>query len=386
MSFNPLGRVFENIIDGIVYIIEIMLSILLIILGMLSRFLKFISKFIPSVPPRIGTAVPKNTKQQWDDMMRYGGVEEETETFLGYVMTYCVVAALVFIIAGYLIGLETYLTLIVGVVVFFSGLIMSYVATALVVERRSRSVEEVLPDFLSLMSQNIAAGMTTYDAMKSSARPEFGPLAEEIYKVSRDMLSGVPMEAALLKMTNRIRSEKVDRVIRLVIGGLKSGGKLPRVLQEISRDLQREQGLMKRMVGETGAQSGFILVGVICGAPLLFAVSIQFISLFSLISEEVHSAGFETSQSGFSSSMSFISTSGMSININEFFNYAIIILFILSFFGAIVIGLLRSGKVLTSGNILLVPVMVVLSIGVFLLLKTVISMIFEGMIMGGAGA
>ncbi|OYT53561.1 MAG: hypothetical protein B6U72_05510 [Candidatus Altiarchaeales archaeon ex4484_2] len=385
MSFNPIGRIFETIIDGIVYIIEIMLGILLVFLGMLSRFLKFISKFIPSVPPRIGTAVPKNTRQQWEDMMRYGGIEGETETFLGYVMTYCIVVALVFIIACSLLGLEVYITLLVGVLTFFFGLVMSYIATAIVVERRAKSVEDVLPDFLSLMSQNIAAGMTTYDAMKSSARPEFGPLSEEIYKVSRDMLSGVPMEAALLKMTNRIRSEKVDRVIRLVIGGLKSGGKLPRVLQEISRDLQREQGLLKRLVGETGAQSGFILIGVIFGAPLLFAVSIQFISLFSLISEEVYSAGFETSQAGVSSSISFISMGGMSVNINEFFNYAIMILFILSFFGAIVIGLLRSGKILTSSNIMLVPVLVILSIGVFLLLKHAISVIFQGMIIGSGG-
>ncbi len=385
MSFNPINRIFETVIDGIVYIIEIMLNILLIFLGILSRFLGFISKFIPSIPPRIGAAVPKNTRQQWEALMRYAGVEEETKKVLGYVMIYCIVVALAFIIACFILGVEAYITLLVGVFAFISGIVMSYVAVAVVVERRSRSVEDVLPDFLSLMSQNIAAGMTTYDAMKSSARPEFGPLAEEIYKVSRDMLSGVPMEAALLKMTNRIKSEKVARVIRLVIGGLKSGGRLPKVLQEISRDLQREQGLLKRMVGETGAQSGFILVGVILGAPLLFAVSLQFIELFSLISEEVHASDFETAHAGFSSSITFISMGGMSINTSEFFTYTVIILFILSFFGAIVIGLLRSGKVLTSGNITLVPVMVILSIGVFLLFKEVISVVFQGMIVGGGG-
>jgi len=375
----------ENLIDGIVYIIEIMLNILLMIYSQISRFLKFISKFIPSIPPRLGSVAPENLEQKINDLMRYGGIEEEAETFLGYAIVYCIVVGLLFGIGGFMLGLGVLTSLGIAIASFFCGLLMSYVAMSVVVERRSRSVEEALPDFLSLMSQNIAAGMTTYDAMKSSSRPEFSPLSEELYRVSGDMLSGVPMEAALLKMTNRIKSDKVDRVMRLVIGGLKSGGELPRVLQEISQDLQREQGLFKRMEGETRAQVGFILIGIIFGAPLLFSVSIQFIDLFSMISAEVDTSGFDVAKTGFSSTINFITMKGVHISIEEFRLYAVTILFILSFFGAIVIGLLRSGKVVTSSNVMLVPVLVIASIGVFLLMRYIISLMFKGMIITGSG-
>jgi len=375
MVSDILNRTFEVLMNGIIYIIEIALNILLSIFGLFSRLYSIVSYLIPNLPPRIGASFSSDIKEKTKKLMEYAGIEGNVETFLGYITIYCIVLGMIFFAASFLITPKFYISLIIGMLSFICGFMVAYIVLSITIDKRARSIEEVLPDFLSLVSQNIGAGMTTYDAIKASARPEFGPLSEEIYRISRDMFSGIPMETALLKMTNRIRSEKVERVVRLMIEGLKAGGQIQMVLQEISRDLQREQGLMKRMRVETTSQVAFIIIGVIFGAPVLFAVSIQFIELFDIISKEIHVSeiGHAYMQS------SFISLKEISITAPEFFNYAIIILFILSFFGGIVLGLIRHGKILTGSNLIFILVLVFLSLSVFLLVKSGISSLFREM-------
>jgi len=375
MVSDRLNRTFEMLMNGIIYIIEIALNILLSIFGLLYRFYLIVSHLIPNLPPKIGASFSSDIKEKTKKLMDYAGIEGNVETFLGYITIYCIVLGMIFFAASFLITPKFYISLIVGVISFICGFMIAYIVLSITIDKRARSIEEVLPDFLSLVSQNIGAGMTTYDAIKASARPEFGPLSEEIYRISRDMFSGIPMETALLRMTNRIRSEKVERVVRLMIEGLKAGGQIQMVLQEISRDLQREQGLMKRMRVETTSQVAFIIIGVIFGAPVLFAVSIQFIELFDIISKEIHVS--EIAQPYIQSS--FISIKEISITASEFFNYAIIILFILSFFGGIVLGLIRHGKILTGSNLIFILVLVFLSLSVFLLVKSGISSLFREM-------
>lgn len=373
-----IKNILNNLIDGVVYIIEIMIDLLTVLFALIRRLLNALSKLVPSLPPRIGESFPESIKASLTQKMKYAGIEGDTETILGYITIYSIFLGLILTgVAGIVTrDLSTSLGgFIAGMVI---GGITAFASISIIIDRRSSNIELVLPDFLSLMSQNIAAGMTTYDAMRSSIRPEFGPLSDEINQVSRDMFSGIPMETALLRMTNRVKSERIDRVIRLIIAGLKSGGQLPRVLQEISQDLQREQGLMKRMSAETFAQIAFTILGVVFGAPLLFAVSIQFIELFQTIFDEIKKAGVEE----MSTEGSMVSIQAMGIEPQLFFFYAVGMLFILSFFGGLVMGLLRNGKVLTGANVVFVPVLVLASLGVFFLLRYVISKIFSEMFVG----
>jgi len=135
-----------------------------------------------------------------------------------------------------------------------------YVVFLVLIDRRTASIEKVLPDVLTMISQNMIAGMTVYNALWVAARPEFGPLAVEIQTVARETLGGESFEKSLRNMSERIKSYKLSRSIKLMIQGMRSGGELPTVLQEIASDIRTEQNLFKRMSAQTTSQAMFITI------------------------------------------------------------------------------------------------------------------------------
>jgi flagellar protein FlaJ len=248
----------------------------------------------------------------------------------------------------------------------------------LLVDKRSSNIERVLPDLLSMIAQNMSAGMTPYNALWVAARPEFGALADEIQKVARDTLTGTPLETALLNMSKRVKSNKLRRTVKLMIQGMRSGGELPTVLQEIARDIRTEQNLVRRMESETTAQVMFILFSLVFGAPLLFAASSQFIGIFSKVFSMIDVDKLSKAAQG----SGMVTLQPLAIGEETFVMYACVVLVVCSFFGSLIIGLMRSGKM--SRGIPMIPVIMVLSVGLFLLMRFALSTFFSGMMAGAA--
>jgi hypothetical protein len=120
----------------------------------------------------------------------------------------------------------------------------------------------------------------------------------------------------------------------------------------------------------------FILFSLVFGAPLLFAASSQFISIFSKVFSMIDVEALSQAAQG--SSMTRLQP--LAITEETFVMYAIVALAICSFFGSLIIGLMRSGK-MTRG-IAMIPVIMLMSIGLFLLMRFALSSFFAGM-MGG---
>jgi len=270
-------------------------------------------------------------------------------------------------------GASLFIIIATIVVSFFIVWATMYVLLTLLIERRTESIENVLPDVLSMISQNMIAGMTPYNALWTAARPEFGPLALEIQKVARDTLAGVSLEEALMDMAFRVKSTKLDRAVKLMIQGMKSGGELPTVLQEIATDIRTEQNLMKRMRAETAAQAMFIVFAILIGAPLLFASSIQFITIFSKIYSRIDTNVLsQQAQSG------LMSMSGLSITPEFYFMYAVLTLGVSAFFASLLVGLIRTGKI--SSGLSSMPILIALAVGIFVGLNYGLGSFFGGMI------
>ena len=92
--------------------------------------------------------------------------------------------------------------------------------------KRVAVIEELLPDFLSIMSSNIRSGLTYDRALLLSARKEFGPLSKEVDRAAKEVISGKTLPDALMGMTTRVRSESFAKTMRLIVEGVRSGGKL----------------------------------------------------------------------------------------------------------------------------------------------------------------
>ena len=83
-------------------------------------------------------------------------------------------------------------------------------------EKRAAAVDSILPDALQLISANVRSGMTIDRAIWLSARPEFGPLEEEIKRVSTEVLGSASITDALSRMTERIKSKSLERAVTLI--------------------------------------------------------------------------------------------------------------------------------------------------------------------------
>lgn len=159
------------------------------------------------------------------------------------------------------------------------------------IEHRKKKVEDILPDFLLLVAGNIRAGMTSFSAFKSSARPEFGALSEEIRSVTTRSLGTGSFTQALLEISTSIQSTSLTESVRFFIQANRSGGKIAQLLENTSNDLRRTQDLKQELESSTKTYVIFVAFVMVVATPLLMAVSVSFVELITNIQSQVALSG-----------------------------------------------------------------------------------------------
>jgi Flp pilus assembly protein TadB len=325
------------------------------------------------IPKLVAKVMPKSTSSGMNQQLIYAGIEMTSEEVVSITLVYSVVVAVVAYLVAIVLEVSQLITLIVVMVTFGAVWIAPVILLSILTTRRAEAVEETLPDVLSMVAQNMKAGMTSYNALWSAARPEFGPLAIEIQDVAKATLTGIPLTDALVGMTHHVKSTKLPRSVRLIIQGMKSGGDLPAVLQAITMDMRREQNLKKQMAAETSAHAVFILFAIVFGAPLLFAVSYQFIDIFSTMMDRLN-----ISELGANSPQSMVTLSELAISPGFFQLYAIGILAISGLFGSLLIGILRTGSPVSG--IPSIPALVIIPALIFFVMQWALGLFFGNMV------
>jgi flagellar protein FlaJ len=358
------------------WIAAVFLMLFNMIRGIVAPLAEILVKFTQSTHHRAGSLFPFHIRENLEEMFLYSGITRNPEETLGMTLVYSVLVPIMTGLIAFMVTSDYLLAAGLAVLSFVLVWLLLWMLLNLLVDKRSSSIEKVLPDLLSMIAQNMSAGMTPYNALWVASRPEFGALADEIQKVARDTLTGTPLETALLNMSKRVKSNKLRRTVKLMIQGMRSGGELPTVLQEIARDIRTEQNLVMRMESETTGQVMFILFSLVVGAPLLFAASSQFISIFSRVFSMIDVEKLaDAAQGG-----GMVTMQPLAITEETFVMYAVIDLAICSFFGSMIIGLMRSGK-MTRG-IPMIPVIMLMAVGLFLLMRLALSSFFSGMMTG----
>lgn len=150
-----------------------------------------------------------------------------------------------------------------------------------------KKMEEVFPDFISLMSSNLRAGMTVDRALILSARKEFAPLDREILQVGKDILTAREVSVALYDMGERIGSEEIRKTVQLLISGIRSGGNLSVLLEQTSNNMRERGFVKKRAASNVLMYVIFIFFAVAVGAPMLFSLSTILVQMMTNIFADV---------------------------------------------------------------------------------------------------
>lgn len=364
---------FDVVIRGFNVLLTLLITVLRAILGILRVFVQF----LPSI---LAKFIPKKNLGKTRQSLVYAGIEKEPEEVISILTVYSMVFGAVGLIVTYSVASKPIaFAFLVGILASLAVWVAYAMILNMLIYRRTESVEAALPDLLEMIAQNMITGMTVYNSLWSAARPEFGPVAEEIQSAARLTLTGVSLDDALYGITDRVKSDKLERAIKLIVGGMKSGGELPSVLQGVSQDMRAERNLRKQMAAETSAYALFIMFTIFVGTPLLFSISHQFMTIFNALFEVTGIS--ELISSGQSSKMpggGMVAISKLAVSPSFFMKYAVATIFVLAFFGAFLIGLIKTGKPISGLSNM--PFMVAIALGVFFLIDYALGVAFSGML------
>jgi len=313
---------------------------------------------------------PKNYRDRIRREIIYAGLDEAVVTkFIGFSIMFSIFLSFAIGFDLWLLGFQVLLSIAIGLttgLLFFGIINLSII---LVADSRGREMETLLPDVLQLISANVRAGMTVDKAIWLSARPEFGILEEEIRRVGAKTMGGRPIKIALTEMAQRIKSSIVDRTIKLIIEGIESGGELAKLLDETSNNIRVTQALRKEINSSVMMYTLFIIFAAVLGAPLLYAVSLYFVTVMgtlfggaTTVTQTVAAAGtFGLSFGG----------GGVQITPTELFYFSIASLLITTIFSSLLIGLIQHGQ--EKRGVKFIPILAGATLVVFFVARYVIG-------------
>lgn len=288
----------------------------------------------------LGEAIPY--RKGLGKVLRYAGMAHvHPRRYAGFIFIYSLGLGITAFLISYLFLYGLLISSIIGLTGFigFQGIV--YIALNLIADKRAKMVDEVLPDALQLMSANIRAGMTMDRAIWLSARPEFGPLEKEIKRVGSEVLGGEDILTALETIKKNIDSMLLDRALKLIEEGIKSGGEMAHLLDETAADIRNAQAMKAEVKSNVMMYSMFIIFASVIGAPILFAISLYFIDVTSqLWGGQMSAIGKGMGDLG----GTLISPSSPEISPSELKLFSIASLLLTTTFGGMIIGLIQTGK------------------------------------------
>jgi len=318
----------------------------------------------------IGNLLPKRVLSLVKEEVEYAGINVEEKKFLGFLIIFSAGLALLGALSFYTIMkfpvLETFLIL------FIIILALIYYWVNSIAESKGAFVEKILPDALQLIASNIKAGMTTERALFASARPEFGPLSEELKLSSKKVASGIPLEIALADIPKNIKSKILDRTMWLLTEGIKNGGQIAELLLRLSDDLRAENSLKEEVGANINMYVIMIMASAAVGSPLLLAISTFIVQIIGTQTASLTITPEQISELGANSPVGgFIGVPEVSITAGFIMIFAVVLMFVTSVFSSLIIGIIMNGK--EKFGIKYIPIIFLLNIGLFFITRDVLS-------------
>lgn len=334
----------------------------------------------------VAKILPKGIRNGYNNLLAYSGVKVPGERFLGFTVIFGVLLSVAIAFSlMVLIGLEAnmVLSVLLFCLLLFEGGI--YMWLWFRVESRRKFVDNILPDALQIMAMNIRSGLTTERALIMTARPEFGVFEKELKKAGKEIMAGKNLKDALMDISRRIKSRTLETTLKMIIDGIDSGGEIASLLEQTSSDIQNTQLMDKEVKASVLMYIIFIFFAAGLGAPLIFGISTHLVqTLNEQMShfEDVEIPDYDEMSSqgvspfgGFSLGSSFGGMNNVNITAEFLVIYAMVSLFVTSFFGGLVIGVIKEGS--EKAGVRYFPILMAMSIAVFYFTRFMASIMFS---------
>jgi len=337
--------------------------------------MKIVDKFLAS----LAVIFPQSVVKRVTKLITQAGLKTKPREYVGTGLF----GSLVFAVVAFEVSLAFMEPQFAWLVGFFTWAVVEalfYLLLVTAADNRAGKIEEVLPDALQTISANVRAGMTTENAIWMGARPEFGPLEDEIKIVSSKCFGGNPIAQALREMAERVRSTTLERAMKLLVEGIELGGEMAPLLDEVARDIRSTRALKKEILNATLMYTIFILFSSLIAAPVLFASSLYYSEMsLSIMKRRVQLPADVPISGGFNILMR--GGSGNLVNPDEVSLFAISCIVLTTTFGAFTLAQIRYGRV--SKGLKFVPIFIVCALSVFFIAHSIFRSAFGYLISGG---
>lgn len=233
--------------------------------------------------------------------------------------------------------------------------------------KRTKELEDVLPDFLQLTSANISAGMPIDRALWLAIRPNFGVLAKEIEDVAKATLSGQDLQQSLRDLVSRYDSVLLKRSISILLEGLEAGGELADLLNKIALNIEEIKIMKKEMAANVTTYAIFISFASVVVAPVLFGLATQLVQIILSITGSLDIAA--------NSSIALTTTVDPSL-IGNFIIYSYVMLTITAGMSAAIISVIQRGNV--RDGIRNIPIYIGTSLVIYTIANIFLGSLFSG--------
>jgi pilus assembly protein TadC len=272
-------------------------------------------------------------------------------------------------------GFLTFVTFAVSMfLLLFSMFVIMYFLWNIQIYNRTKQLELLLPDYLTLVSTDLKGGMSFENALWSAIKPEFGILANEVGLVSKRVMTGNDVTEALLEFSMKYDSPILRRNIQLLTSEVESGGRIVDTIDRVIRDMKKIQILKKEMAASTITYMIFIGMLVIVICPVLFALSLQLFTIISSFLTNVTST-LTSSPNGLN-----IGT-GPSVKVSDFRIFSICAISIISIFSSLIISVIEKGTM--RGGLKYIPMFLITALTIYFIASGILSVTFGAIRFGG---
>ncbi len=316
----------------------------------------------------LAKAIPNEFKKKLENLILATEIKMPPEKVLGFFIVFIAGLALaISFFISFFLKWNFALTFIACAVALYSSI---YLLALISADKKTKFIEELLPDALQLMASNLRAGIGIEKSLLLAARPEFGPLEKEIHIVGKEVATGKDIGNALLDMSFRIRSKPLERVVKLIIAGLRSGGKLATLLENSAEDLRVQKLVKDKIKSNVEVYTIFIFVSAGIGSPLLFALSLFLVKIIIINFSSIDIPASATT------TMPIILKE---VNISPAFllKYILVSLSATSILSSFTLGLISKGR--TKEGAKYIIILISLSLGLFFAVSYILKSVFGGL-------
>jgi pilus assembly protein TadC len=245
---------------------------------------------------------PKGIRPELKKYLFKAGIVKEPFAFFGALFYFAIVAAvLIFFTFFYHRVLamvesmpDVQRVLLQVVLTFGIVAVLMFVIIALIVVtiyayldmrifNRTRKLEEIIPEFLEMVSSNLKGGMSFEKSLWMSIKPKFGILSNEIALAAKKVMTGHDVDIALTEFSLKYDSPMLKRSMNLIISQIQSGGEIADIIDRIVVDLKKTKALKEEMSASVLTYMIFISAIVVVISPVLFGLSYALLTVIQSI-------------------------------------------------------------------------------------------------------